>query len=74
MEHEKIPSIKDKNENQYTPEVFYIKFIDGSLVDVEEIKKILKKYGEIQKISRKIEGRSYFILFKETVKFFIFKY
>jgi hypothetical protein len=74
LEHEKIPSIKDKNENQNTPEVFYIKFIDGSLVDVEEMKKILKKYGEIQKISRKIEGRSYFILFKETVNFFIFKY
>lgn len=31
------------------------------------MKKILKKYGEILKIFRKIEGRSYFIEFKEKV-------
>ena len=51
----------------YSPEVIYIKFIDGSIIDVEEIKRMLKKYGEVKVISRKIEGRSYFILFKEEV-------
>lgn len=63
---EKI-EIKNDEIDMNIADVIYIKFIDGSFLDIEEMKKILKKYGEIQKIFRKIEGRSYFIEFKDKV-------
>lgn len=67
---EKIENLKEieiDKQHFNSQEVIYVKFIDGSIIDFEEMKKVLKKYGEVLKISRKIEGRSYFILFKEEV-------
>lgn len=66
---EKIET-KLKNYDCHTGNIIYIKFIDGSIMEIEVMKKILKKYGEMLKIFRKIEGRSYFIEFKEKVKLY----
>jgi len=67
--------LKKDKENKNEGKTMFIKFNNGKeklINDEEHMKKLLKKYGEIKNIFRKIEGKTFYIEFKTNVKIYIF--